>query len=195
MSYTTFRNFLLDYKEDNDSNEDSKECIHYYILKYFEHLNDKFNSNVEYYLSVCLDDDIFQLLWDYEEHERINHNYLEIKGEILEGEINVDRIIYYVDAIDKLGEVLNHATQKVCEYMDNRELGIELGDITHFDELMDRIKELKREKQELKKLHEQQVSLINKEKEELTSFIRSVERMLYIMIIMMSGFIIYRLFF
>lgn len=192
MSSEKFIRFL---KKEYNKEDESQKVYYEYILIYFEHLYKNYLERISNYQSFSSSDNIPEILYNERKQKEIEKMFIEIKGEILEEDINVDKIISYVEMIDKIGVLIYYTTLKVSEYLDEKEYYKPEIEETKFDKIVDRIKQLKKEKQQLKDKYEKTISKLKEDNTELTDFIKNIEYMMYLLIIGMSTIIIYRILF
>lgn len=192
MSSEKFIRFL---KKEYNKEDESQKVYYEYILIYFEHLYKNYLERISNYQSFSSSDNIPEILYNERKQKEIEKMFIEIKGEILEEDINVDKIISYVEMIDKIGVLIYYTTLKVSEYLDEKEYYKPEIEETKFDKIVDRIKQLKKEKQQLKDKYEKTISKLKEDNTELTNFIKNIEYMMYLLIIGMSTIIIYRILF
>lgn len=192
MSSEKFIRFL---KKEYNKEDESQKVYYEYILIYFEHLYKNYLERISNYQSFSSSDNIPEILYNERKQKEIEKMFIEIKGEILEEDINVDKIISYVEMIDKIGVLIYYTTLKVSEYLDEKEYYKPEIEETKFDKIVDRIKQLKKEKQQLKDKYEKTISKLKEDNTELTNFIKNIEILMYLLIIGMSTIIIYRILF
>lgn len=186
MSSQRFINYLReDFNEDNIQQE--------YIVKYLKHLYTNFINKIKNYRSLSYNDNIPEILWNEKKQNEIYDMYKKIKSKIFEDNISIEEIIYFVEMIDKIGIIIYYTTFKVSEYLDEKEFYKPEIKKTNFDDLIDRIKELKKDKQRQKYKYEIQINKLKENNNELVRFVKNVEYIIYILIIGMFGIIIYKM--